>query len=93
MRAKYEISFEIRYFVILMRIHFLAKILIFELKFHNFYSNEKMVYPWSTWLDERMGEIRFMNSYERHLTYVLTYKQDMFRYENEHSRSNLFKYR
>ena len=30
-----------------------------------------------------------MNSYEQHLTYVLTYKQDMFRYENEHSRSNL----
>ena len=33
----------------------------------------------------------FMNSYEQRLTYVLTYKQDMFRYENEHSRLNLVK--
>ena len=26
-----------------------------------------------------------MNSYEQHLTYVLTYKQDMFRIENSRS--------
>ena len=53
-------------------------------------------YGWSfsTWLASWKKQI-FMNSYEQHLTYVLTYKQDMFRLENsriEHSRSNLFKY-
>jgi len=70
--------------------HFFSKVTL-ELKFHNFYSNENMK-SWINvvrWSNEK-NQI-FMNSYEQRLTYVLTYKQDMFRYENENLRLNLVK--